>query len=67
MRRTRAAIKVDPLRESGHAALIRAHLAYGNRSQALRTNATYRETLQNELGIDPSPEFTDLIRDLRAS
>ena len=65
-RAARAAIKVDPLRESGHAALIRAHLSYGNRSQALRAHSAYRTALQESLGIDPTPEFTDLIRDLRA-
>lgn len=63
-RAARAAIKVDPLRESGHAALIRAHLASGNRSQAVRTHQSYRTSLREILDIDPSPEFTDLVRDM---
>ena len=66
-RAARAAIKVDLLRETGHAALIRAHLSHGNRSLALRAHENYRSMLHDALHIDPSPEFTDLVRDLRAS
>lgn len=64
-RAARAAIKVDPLRESAHAGLVRAHLAYGNRSQALRAHESYRSTLHDALGIEPTPEFVALVSGIR--
>jgi len=60
-----AAIKADPLRESAQAALIRAHLAEGNQSEALRAFASYRCLLRKELGLDPSPHLLALVRDLQ--
>lgn len=44
-------VAADPLRESAHEALVRAHLAEGNRSEARRTYAAYRAMLAAELGI----------------
>src|SRR5664280_310736 len=51
------AIRADPFRESGHAALIRVHLAEGNQSEALRQFATYRELIVDELGWSQRPGF----------
>jgi len=49
-----AAIEIEPLRESAHRTLIDAHLAEGNRVEALRQFRIYRDLLRNELGIEPS-------------
>lgn len=54
-------LRSDPLRESVHRLLIRAHLAEGNRSEAIRHYRTYRERLQAELGLEPSPQIADLV------
>lgn len=53
-----AAVQADPLRDSAHETLIRAHLAQGNPRKALAHYRTYRRTLRTELGIDP-PESID--------
>jgi DNA-binding SARP family transcriptional activator len=49
------AVSAEPLRESAHRALIRAHLLEGNRGEAVRQYERCREALQRELGVDPSP------------
>ena len=49
-----AAVRLEPLRETAHAALIRAHLAEGNRSEALRQFARCRDLLAADLGVEPS-------------
>lgn len=61
----RAAIKVEPLRESAHVALIRAHLAHGNRSEALGAYESYRELLRDVLDIDPTDQLTKMVHGLR--
>lgn len=61
----RAAMHADPLRESPHALLIRIHLAEGNQSEALRQFSEFRELMQSELGIEPTSELSELVRDLR--
>lgn len=55
------AIRVEPLRESAHRALVATHLAEGNRSEALRQYAAYAALLDAELGVAPSPAFADLV------
>jgi DNA-binding SARP family transcriptional activator len=50
-------IAAEPLRESSHRALVRAHLAEGNLGEALRQCRLFERLLRDELGIDPSPEF----------
>ena len=62
----RAAIKVEPLRESGHAALIRVHLAEGNPSEAIRVHDRYRSQLHSAIGLVPTPRLTAMIADIRA-
>jgi DNA-binding SARP family transcriptional activator len=61
------AIAIEPLRESGHAIAIRAHLLAGNRSAAVREYRTYSDRLERELGIAPSPRLDELVRPLLPS
>ena len=56
-----AAIKAEPLRESAHAALIRAHLAECNQSEALRQYMRYQELLHAQLGIAPTSRLRELV------
>jgi DNA-binding SARP family transcriptional activator len=58
-------MKVEPLRESAHAALIRVHLAKGNQSEALRVFERYSELLLSALGLEPTNRLTDLVSDIR--
>lgn len=60
-----AAVRAEPLRESGHAALIRVHLAEGNRSEAVREFAQYRALLRAELDLDPTPRLCALVEGMR--
>lgn len=59
-----AAINAEPLRESAHAALIRVHLSEGNQSEALRAFERYRTLLGAELGVEPTPALSALVRGL---
>jgi DNA-binding SARP family transcriptional activator len=61
----RAAMNGEPLRESGHAALIRVHLAEGNQSEALRVFDRYRAMLRKELQLEPSVHISALVASLR--
>lgn len=56
-----ASVHVDPLRESAQAALIRAHLAEGNRADALRQFEQFRSVLHAELGLEPTVHLRDLV------
>ena len=56
-----AALRVEPLRESANAAVIRVHLAEGNQAEALRVFRHYRALLQRELGVEPTPELFELV------
>lgn len=61
----RAAIEVDPLRETAHAVLIRIHLKGGNQSEALRAFEQYADLLRADLGLQPTGLITDLVRGIR--
>ncbi len=56
-----AAVRAEPLRESGCAALICVHLAEGNQSEALRVFEHYRALLAQELKIEPTPALHALV------
>ena len=56
-----AAVAGEPLRESAHRALIKAHLAEGNVSEAIRQYRVYRELLRDQLSLDPSPAMEALV------
>src|SRR5262249_38081752 len=58
------AARVEPLRESAHRAIMRVHIAEGNRSEALYHYQSYRKLLDDELGLEPSPEMASLIASL---
>ena len=56
-----AAVREEPLRESSHRSLIRAHLAEGNVSEAIREYRGFRQLLSDELGVKPSREMEGLL------
>ena len=58
------AVRAEPLRETSHAALIRVHLAEGNRAEALAAFERYRALLRAELGLKPSARIHALIKDM---
>ncbi|MER5885268.1 BTAD domain-containing putative transcriptional regulator [Streptomyces sp. NPDC001941] len=55
------AVRVSPLRESAHRAVIRIHLAEGNVTEALRQYESFRALLHTELGADPSRLMDELL------
>lgn len=57
-----AAVRAEPLRESAHRAVIRAHLAAGNRWEADRQYEQCRRVLRDDLGLTPSPDLRALAR-----
>jgi DNA-binding SARP family transcriptional activator len=52
-----AAVEAEPLRESANRLLVEAHLAEGNRSEAIGQWQRYVRLLRDELGCDPSSDF----------
>ncbi|MER6917273.1 BTAD domain-containing putative transcriptional regulator [Streptomyces sp. NPDC000594] len=56
-----AAVRAEPLRESAHRVLVKAHLAAGNRGAALRQYDHCRRVLSDELGLEPSPSLKGLL------
>jgi DNA-binding SARP family transcriptional activator len=61
-----AAVRMEPLRESGHRSVIRVHLAEGNQAGALRQYHLFRRLLENELRLEPSGQMHDLMAELIA-
>jgi DNA-binding SARP family transcriptional activator len=61
-----SAVSIEPLRESGHRALIAAHLAEGNVGEALRQYHAFRDLVRDELGVAPSSAMEDLVRPWRS-
>jgi DNA-binding SARP family transcriptional activator len=64
------AVASEPLRETAHrllirAHLIRAHLVEGNRAEALRQYRSYARLLRDELGLDPPAEVHALVANLQ--
>ena len=56
-----ATVRAEPLRESGHAALIRVHLAEGNHGEARRQYGRYEHLLGAELGLQPTDRLKALV------
>lgn len=54
-------VNADPLRESAQRALIEAHLAEGNLVEARRGYQVYRDLINRELGVEPSPDLLALL------
>lgn len=55
------AVRLDPLRESPHRAVVAVHLSEGNLIEAMRHYAGFRQSLLDELGTEPSPLFRDMV------
>lgn len=55
-----AAVAAEPLRESAHRAVIRAHLAAGNRWAAARQYEQCSRVFREDLGLSPSAELRQL-------
>jgi DNA-binding SARP family transcriptional activator len=62
-----AAIAGEPLRESAHRALIRAHLAEGNTGEAIRQYTLFRAVIHDRLGLEPSEQMERLVAGLPIS
>jgi DNA-binding SARP family transcriptional activator len=58
------AAAADPLRESAHRAVIKAHLAEGNQAEAVRQYHLCRDLLQTHLDATPSGRMEELVQDL---
>jgi DNA-binding SARP family transcriptional activator len=58
-----ASLAAEPLRESAHRALIKIHLAEGNKAEALRQYRLYRRLLHEQLGLEPSSQIEELVRE----
>ncbi|MFD0319319.1 AfsR/SARP family transcriptional regulator [Streptomyces flavalbus] len=56
-----AAAAIDPIRETAHRIIIEIHLSEGNVASAVRCYQHYEAYLQQELGVNPSPQMTDLL------
>lgn len=60
------AVQADPLRESAHRVLIRAHVAEGNTSVAIRQYREYCRLARGQLELGPSRELRELVAGLAA-
>ncbi|HYN34845.1 MAG TPA: bacterial transcriptional activator domain-containing protein [Ilumatobacteraceae bacterium] len=56
-----SAVILEPLRESTHRALVLAHLAEGNRGEAVRHIDRCRALFLQELGYDVGPDLLELL------
>lgn len=56
-----AAVDAEPLRESAHRALMKAHLAEGNLGEAIRRYRQYEKIAARDLGVEPSPQMQSLL------
>lgn len=56
-----AAIRLEPLRETAHRALIEAHLAEGNWSEARRQFRRCQQLFKDELGVQPTASMRRLL------
>lgn len=56
----------DPLSEAAHRQMMRLHLSNGDRTAALQAYETCRQTLAEELGVQPAAETRALAERIRA-
>jgi DNA-binding SARP family transcriptional activator len=59
-----AAVQAEPLRESSARALVKVYLAEGNWCEAIRHYRAYAQLTRRELGLDPSPQMQELVREI---
>lgn len=57
-----AAICAEPLRESAHRLVVRVHLAERNLAEALRAYDLFSAMLEEELGVPPTRQMTELVQ-----
>jgi DNA-binding SARP family transcriptional activator len=57
----RAALAIEPLRESAQRALITVLVARGDRAEAMRAYRAHRALLRTELDVEPAPETQALV------
>jgi DNA-binding SARP family transcriptional activator len=48
-------VELEPYREAGYRQLMLAHLAAGDRAEAVRVHERLRRRLSADLGVDPAP------------
>ncbi|HKK08399.1 MAG TPA: BTAD domain-containing putative transcriptional regulator, partial [Gemmatimonadota bacterium] len=65
VRFARRCVELNPLDERAQEALVRAHLAAGDRVEAFRAYEAYRSLLRTELGEEPGPELASRTAELR--
>jgi DNA-binding SARP family transcriptional activator len=59
------AAHADPLRESTQVLMVRAHLAQGNPSEALRAFQRYERRLGRDVGLGPTSRLLELVAELQ--
>jgi DNA-binding SARP family transcriptional activator len=59
-----ASVAKEPLRESAHRMLVKVHLAEGNWFEAIRQYRFYKDLVYRQLGLGPSWQMEELVRDL---
>jgi DNA-binding SARP family transcriptional activator len=62
-----AAVAAEPLRESGHRLVIRAHMGEGNLYEAYRQYRACADLFESEIGVAPSPALQSLMAPLDPS
>ena len=62
----RAAVELEPFRESGYRRLMQVFVKQGDRAEAIRVYQQCRQRLADELGVSPSAETESLKRALLA-
>lgn len=62
----RQLVAADPFRETGYERLMRAHMAEGNRAEALRVFAACDRLLVAELGVEPSRRLQEVYEQVLA-
>ena len=67
LERAQAIIARDEYNESGHRLAMRAYVALGRRTDALRHYQEFSDLLARNLGVEPEPETAKLAADLRNS
>jgi DNA-binding SARP family transcriptional activator/pimeloyl-ACP methyl ester carboxylesterase len=65
LERTREQVALDPLSDQAQRHLLRCLAATGERAAALAAYQSYGERLRRELGIAPSAETRELVRQIR--
>ncbi|MCQ4211721.1 AfsR/SARP family transcriptional regulator [Streptomyces longispororuber] len=53
-------VRIEPLRESAHRAVVAVHLAEHNVVEATRHYRAFRDLLHSELGVEPSVRFVGM-------